>query len=40
MRAMIKHMEDSLLGALDADERATMQDYLQRIAASNDHRFG
>jgi MarR family transcriptional regulator, lower aerobic nicotinate degradation pathway regulator len=40
MRAMIKHMEDSLLGALDADERATMRDFLQRIAASNDHRFG
>jgi MarR family transcriptional regulator, lower aerobic nicotinate degradation pathway regulator len=40
MRAMIKSMEDSLLGALDVDERASLQDFLQRIAASNDHRFG
>jgi MarR family transcriptional regulator, lower aerobic nicotinate degradation pathway regulator len=39
MRAMIKSLEDSLLGSLDGEERATLQDYLQRIAASNDHRF-
>jgi DNA-binding MarR family transcriptional regulator len=40
MRGLIKDLEDSLLGALDHDERATLQDFLQRIAASNDHRFG
>lgn len=39
MRAMIKDLEDSLLGSLDEDERATLQDFLQRIAASNDERF-
>jgi len=40
MRTMIKDLEDSFLVSLDDDERATLQDYLQRIAASNDHRFG
>jgi DNA-binding MarR family transcriptional regulator len=40
MRTMIKELEDSFLVSLDDDERATMQDFLQRIAASNDHRFG
>lgn len=39
MRRMVKEIEDSVLGALDAEERATLQDFLQRIAASNDHRF-
>jgi MarR family transcriptional regulator, lower aerobic nicotinate degradation pathway regulator len=39
MRAMIKDLEDSLLGSLDHEERATLQDFLQRIAASNDERF-
>ena len=39
MRALVKNVEDSLLGALDTDERATLQDFLQRIAASNDLRF-
>src|SRR5258706_5188822 len=40
MRAMIKDLEDSILVALDDEERAVLQDFLQRIAASNDHRFG
>jgi hypothetical protein len=37
---MIKTLEDSFLGTLDGEERASFQDCLQRIAASNDHRFG
>jgi DNA-binding MarR family transcriptional regulator len=40
MRKMIDDLEDALLGSLDGEERATLQDYLQRIAATNDHRFG
>jgi DNA-binding MarR family transcriptional regulator len=40
MRTMIKDLEDSFLVSLDDDERATLQDFLQRIAATNDHRFG
>jgi DNA-binding MarR family transcriptional regulator len=40
MRAMIASLEDSLLGPLDSDERASFQDFLQRIAAGNDQRFG
>ncbi|MDB4882542.1 MAG: transcriptional regulator, MarR family [Gemmatimonadetes bacterium] len=40
MRGMIKDLEDALLGSLDDDERATLRDFLQRIAASNDQRFG
>ena len=39
MRAMIKNLEDSIFAALDAGERAALQDYLLRIAASNDERF-
>jgi DNA-binding MarR family transcriptional regulator len=41
MRGMIKDLEDSMLGSLDDDERETLRDFLQRIAASNDdQRFG
>ena len=40
MRAMVKNLEDSMLGALNGEERMLLQDFLQRIAAHNDHRFG
>jgi DNA-binding MarR family transcriptional regulator len=36
MRAMIKDLEDSLFTALSTEERVLLQDFLQRIAASND----
>jgi DNA-binding MarR family transcriptional regulator len=39
MRAMIKGLEDSMFGALSSEERASLQDCLQRIAATNDERF-
>ena len=39
MRTMVKELEDSVLGSLDDDERATLRDFLLRIAASNNHRF-
>jgi DNA-binding MarR family transcriptional regulator len=40
MRTMISDLEDSFLGPLDGEERAALQDLLQRIAAGNDGRFG
>ena len=40
MRAMVKNLEDAMLGALNGEERMLLQDFLQRIAAHNDHRFG
>jgi len=39
MRAMVKNLEDSFLGSLNGKERVLLQEFLQRIAASNDHRF-
>jgi DNA-binding MarR family transcriptional regulator len=40
MRGMVRELEDAMLGTLDGDERASLRDFLQRIAAGNDHRFG
>ncbi|MDX6469009.1 MAG: MarR family transcriptional regulator, lower aerobic nicotinate degradation pathway regulator [Gaiellaceae bacterium] len=40
MRAMVRELENAMLGTLGDEERATLRDFLQRIASSNDHRFG
>jgi len=39
IRTIVKRMEDTMLDALDLEERAALRDMLLRIAASNDDRF-